>query len=202
MDTWVLSGLTGYVFFILSHLWSWISEITFRGFLSVRSSNAFCFYSFYLSNKGRNWVLICPLISQNTDCLTCLCSVCNEGTHRLFFLELFCFAPKGSGQISVYFPVSAECCLDKGHCRSRALCLGSHLPMAFSLVFALHVGAIILLCRVVPALLFLLQDAQQHINAFWYFSLVVLVCYQVTYRQLTLYKQDLEVWLSWSLFLA
>lgn len=94
--------------------------------------------------------------------------------------------------------MSAECCLDKLHGRRRACCLGSHLPVAFSLVLTLHVGAIILLCRVVPALVFLpwcscLQDAQQHINTFWYFSLVFLVCYQVTYRQLTLYKQDLEV---------
>lgn len=148
MDDWV-SGLTGYVFFILSHLWSWLSEITLEASSQLGLAwNAFWFYSYYLSNKGRSWVLVCVLISQNTDCLTSLCSVCNEGAHRLLFLKLFCFAPKGSGQISVYFPVSAECCLDKGHCRSRALCLGSHLPMALSLVLALHLGAIILLCRV------------------------------------------------------
>lgn len=155
MVTQVLSELTACVFFILSHLWSWISKNYFWGFLAVRSLHAFCYYSYSLPSVGRNWVLICPLISQNTDCLTSLCSVCSEGAHRLLFLKLFCFAPKGSGQISVYFPVSAECCLDKLQCRRRACCLGSHVPVALSLVLALHLGAIILLCRVVPALVLL-----------------------------------------------
>lgn len=128
----------------------------FRGFLSVRFWNAFFFYSYYLSNKGRKWVLICPLISQNSDCLTSLCSVCNEGAHRLLFLKLFCFATwRFRANKCVYFHVSADWCLDKLHCRRRALCLGSHLPVAFSLELTLHVGAIVLLCRVAPALVFL-----------------------------------------------
>lgn len=121
-------------------IWKLNLKNYFRGFLSVRSWSAFCFYNYYLSNKGRNWVLICPLISQNTDCLTSLCSICNEGSHRLLFLKLFCFAPKGSGQRSVYFHVSAEC--------SWTSCTAGAEPSAWAPICPWHL-ALCLLCTLV-----------------------------------------------------
>lgn len=101
----------------------------FRGFFSVRSWNAFCFYSYYLSNKGRNWVLICPLISQKCDCFTSLCSVCNEGAHRLLFLKLFFFVPKGLGQVSkCLFPCACRVLLGQVVLQEESLLPG--LPSA------------------------------------------------------------------------
>lgn len=114
----------------------------FRGFLSVRSWNAFFFYSYYLSNKGRKWVLICPLISQNSDCLTSLCSVCSEGAHRLLFLKLFCFAPEGSGQISVFISM----CLQTAAWTS---CTAGGEPSAWAPICPWHL-ALCLLCTLVP----------------------------------------------------